>query len=82
MWVMICETCGVVGTLFEKPGTGCKYVRGFSLEKLLHRSGSSQKNREVRYCMYCSSHRVRDERVESYEELQRVKAREADKQRA
>lgn len=27
MWVMVCDHCGVVGTLFEKPGTGCSYVR-------------------------------------------------------
>jgi DNA replicative helicase MCM subunit Mcm2 (Cdc46/Mcm family) len=27
LWVIVCEDCGAVGTLWEKPGTGCKYVR-------------------------------------------------------
>lgn len=27
MWVVTCEFCGFVGTLWEKPGTGCKSVR-------------------------------------------------------
>jgi len=27
LYAMICADCGVVGTLWEKPGTGCSYVR-------------------------------------------------------
>lgn len=26
LWVIQCDSCGAVGTLWEKPGTGCSYV--------------------------------------------------------
>lgn len=56
MWVVICEDCGDIGTVYEKPGTGCHYVR---------------------HCWYCGGTSVRDERVASYEDRQRVADRVA-----
>lgn len=26
MWVVVCEDCGPVCTVWEKPGTGCSYI--------------------------------------------------------
>lgn len=26
MWVMICEDCGPVASVWEKPGTACSYI--------------------------------------------------------
>jgi hypothetical protein len=27
MWLITCERCGPAATIWEKPGTGCKYVQ-------------------------------------------------------
>lgn len=27
LWVIQCDSCGAVGTMWEKPGTGCSYVK-------------------------------------------------------
>jgi hypothetical protein len=78
LWVIVCERCGAVGTLFEKPGTGCKYV------KHCHYCGDSHVRTEVVDSLESTTETVsfgNRERAEDYEQVQRIKARETDKQR-